>query len=102
MFARVTQLDVRAERLHEGNREIEEHVYPALRMQVGYSGSLLLANPESGKMLAITLWEDEQDMQATDEASHWFRVFGAEVTEGTVTDVERWEVYHARLAHPEP
>lgn len=102
MFARVTQLDVRSERLREGYREIEEHVYPALRMQVGYSGSLLLANPESGKMLAVTLWENEQDMQATDEASHWFRVFGAEAVEGTVTDVERYEVYQARLTHPEP
>jgi len=102
MFARVTQLDVRPERLHEGHREIEEHVIPALRMQVGYSGGLLLANPRGGKMLAVSLWEDEQKMHATDEASHWFRVFGAEVTEGTVTDVERYEVYHARLTHQEP
>ncbi len=102
MFARVTQLDVRPERLHEGHREIEEHVIPALRMQVGYSGGLLLANPGSGKMLAVTLWEDEQKMHATDEASHWFRVFGAEAFEGTVTDVENYEVYHARLTHPEP
>ena len=102
MFARVTRLDVRPERLQHGHREIEEHVIPALRMQVGYSGGLLLANPEDGKMLMVTLWEDEQDMQATDEASHWFRVFGAEVTEGTVTDVERYEVYQARLAHQEP
>ena len=44
-------------------------------------GGLLLVNPESGKVLAITLWEDEQDMQATDEASHWFRVFGADAVE---------------------
>jgi len=102
MFARVTQLDVRPERLHEGHREIEEHVIPALRMQVGYSGGLLLANPGGGKMPAVSLWEDEQKMHATDEASHWFRVFGADVTEGTVTDVENYEVYQARLTHPEP
>jgi hypothetical protein len=101
MFARVTRVDVRPELLHEGSLEIEEHVYPALRMQVGYSGGLLLANPERGKMLAITLWEKEQDMQATDEASHWFRVFSAEAVEGTITDVERYEVYQARLTHPE-
>ncbi len=102
MFARVTQLDVRPERLKEGHREIEEHVIPALKMQVGYSGGLLLANPEDGKLLAVTLWEGEQNMHATDEASHWFRVFGAEAFEGTVTDVETYEVYHARLTHPVP
>ncbi|CAN5775685.1 MAG: hypothetical protein H0T55_02160 [Rubrobacteraceae bacterium] len=102
MFARVTQLDVRPERLEEGHREIEEHVIPALRMQVGYSGGLLLANPEDGKLAAVTLWESEENMHATDEASHWFRVFGAEAFEGTVTDVETYEVLHARLTHPEP
>ena len=102
MFARVTRLDVRPERLKEGRRELEEHVIPALRMQVGYSGGLLLANPEDGKMFAVTLWESEKDMHATDEASHWFRVFGAEAFEGTVTDVETYEVFHARLTHPEP
>jgi heme-degrading monooxygenase HmoA len=102
MFARVTQFDVSPERLEQGYREIEEHVMPALRMQVGYSGLLLLANPDSGKMLAVSLWENEQMMHATDEAAHWFRVFGAEAVEGTVKDVETYEVLHARLTHPEP
>jgi hypothetical protein len=102
MFARVTQFDVRSEHLQPGYREIEEHVIPALTMQVGYSGGLILANPEDGKMLAVTLWEDKQDMQATDEASHWFRVFGAQATEGTVTGVERYEVYYAQLRYPQP
>jgi hypothetical protein len=63
---------------------------------------LLLANPVDGKLFAVTLWESEENMHATDEASHWFRVFGAEAFEGTVTDVETYEVLHARLTHPEP
>jgi hypothetical protein len=78
MFARVTKFDVSPEHLQQGHREIEGHVLPALRMQVGYSGGLLLGNRESGKMLSVTLWEEEQEMRATDEASHWFRVFGPE------------------------
>jgi len=102
MFARVTKFDVRQERLPQGYREILEHVMPAVTTQVGYSGGLILANPENGKMLTVTLWEDKRNMQATDEASHWFRVFGAQATEGTVTDVERYEVYYAQLTHPEP
>ena len=102
MYARVSQYAVHSERLEEGRRAIEEHVIPALRMQTGYSGGLLLANPESGKMLTVTLWESEQEMHATDEASHWFRAFGAEAVEGTVTDVETYEVYRARLDHSQP
>ena len=102
MFARITRFDVRSDRLQEGRDEIEEHVIPALEMQFGYNGGLLFADPESGKMVSVTLWEDEQKMHATDEAAHWFRIFGAEAFEGSVKDVETYQVYRARLAHPEP
>jgi heme-degrading monooxygenase HmoA len=102
MFARVSHFDVRSERIPQGYREIKEHVVPALEMQNGYSGGVLLANSQQGKVLAVSLWETEQDMHATDEASRWFRLFGAEAAEGTVTDVETYEVYIARLDHPEP
>jgi hypothetical protein len=102
MFARVTRFDIRPESLQQGHYQIEEHLIPALRMQKGYSGGLLLANKEDHKMLAVTLWEDEQEMHATDEASHWFRLFGAEAFDGKVKDVETYEVYRARLDHPEP
>jgi heme-degrading monooxygenase HmoA len=102
MFARVSHFDVRSERIQEGYRAIVEHVLPAVEMQKGYSGALLLANSQQGKMLAVSLWESEQEMHATDEASHWFRLFGAEAAEGNVTDVETYEVYIARLDHPQP
>jgi heme-degrading monooxygenase HmoA len=102
MFARVSHFDVRSERIQKGCRSIVEHVLPALKMQKGYSGALLLANSQQGKMLAVSLWESEQEMHATDEASQWFRLFGAEAAEGKVTDVETYEVYIARLDHPQP
>jgi heme-degrading monooxygenase HmoA len=102
MFARVSHFDVRSERIQKGYRSIVEHVLQALEMQKGYSGALLLANSQQGKMLAVSLWESEQEMHATDEASHWFRLFGAEAAEGKVTDVETYEVYIARLDHPQP
>jgi heme-degrading monooxygenase HmoA len=102
MFARVSHYEVRSELLEQGQRAIEEHLVPALRMQPGYSGGLLLGNSEEGKVLAVSLWENEQDMHATDEAAVWFRVFGAEAVEGEVTSVETYEVYRAQLTHPEP
>ncbi len=102
MFARVSHFDVRSELIKKGYRAIVEHVLPAVEMQKGYSGALLLANSQQGKMLTVSLWESEQEMHATDEASHWFRVFGAEAFDGNVKDVETYEVYRARLDHPEP
>ena len=102
MFARVSHYEVRPELLQGGQRALEEHLIPALRMQPGFSGGLLLGNPEEGKVIAVSLWESERDMHATDEASVWFRAFGAEAVGGEVTGVETYEVYRARLAHPEP
>ena len=102
MFARVTWLSVSPGHLPEGNQAIEEHLVPALRMQPGYDRGLLLADPESGKMVSVTLWEDEQKMHATDEAAHWFRIFGAEAVEGSVTGVETYEVYISQLAYQRP
>jgi hypothetical protein len=102
VFARVTQYNVSPEHLRQGRHAVEDHVVPALRMQVGYTGGLLLGNPESGKMLTVSLWETEQEMHATDEAAYWFRAFGAEEAGGTVADVEMYEVYRARLTHPQP
>ncbi len=102
MFPRVTQYDVSPKRLQQGRRAFEEHVVPALRMQSGYNSGLLLGNPESGKMLTVSLWENEEAMHTTDEAAYWFRAFGAEEADGTVADVETYEVYRARLTHPRP
>jgi hypothetical protein len=50
----------------------------------------------------VPLWEDEQEIHTTDEASRWFRTFGAEAFDGKVKDVEPYEVFRARLDHPEP
>ena len=101
MFARVSQYAVKPELLQQGRRAVEDHVVPALRMQPGYSGGLLLGNPQSGKVLTVSLWETEDAMHATDEASYWFRTFGAEAAGGAVADVETYEVYRARLTHPQ-
>jgi heme-degrading monooxygenase HmoA len=102
VFARVTLGKALPERLDQMTREIMEHVLPALRMQDGFAGALVLADRGSGKVLAVTLWESEQAMNATEEAAHWLRVFSAEAAGGEVTGLERYEVVSSvvRPAHP--
>ena len=95
MFARVTLGKALPERLDQMTREIIEHVLPALRMQDGFAGALVLTDRGSGKVLAVTLWESEQAMNATEEAAHWLRVFSAEAAGGEVTGLERYEVVSA-------
>ena len=99
MFARVSTYEAHPEQLDEMNSEGVEHVLPALRKQDGFSGGLVLADRETGKVLAVTLWESEQAMEATEDASYWLRAFGAESGGGTVRSVERYEVFFSAVEH---
>jgi len=79
-----------------------EHVLPALRQQDGFSGALVLVERASGKVLGLTLWENEQAMNATEEAAYWLRVFSAEAAGGMITDVERYEVIFSEVKGARP
>jgi len=97
MFARVSTYEGRPEQLDEMHHEGVEHVLPALEMQNGFSGGLVLADRQSGRVLAVTLWESEQAMNATEDASHWMRIFSAESGGGTVNSVQRYEVLFSAI-----
>ena len=97
MFARVSTYEGRPEQLDEMHHEGMEHVLPALEMQDGFSGGLLLADRQSGKVMAVTLWESEQAMDATEDASHWLRIFSAQSSGGTISSVQRYEVFFASI-----
>ena len=97
MFARVSTYESRPEQLDEMHHEGLEHVLPALEMQDGFSGGLVLADRQSGKFLVVTLWESDQAMDATEDASHWLRIFGAESGGGTISSVQRYEVFFSAI-----
>jgi hypothetical protein len=82
--------------------EIEEHALPALRRQDGFAGAIVLVERASGKVLAVTLWESKQAMDATEEAAYWLRVFGAEAASGMVRTVERYEVFVSEVVGARP
>ena len=102
MFARVSTYEGRPEQLDEMHQEGMEHVLPALEMQDGFSGGLVLADRQSGKVLVVTLWESEQALDATEDASHWLRIFGAQSRGGTISSVERYEVFYAAVQEASP
>jgi heme-degrading monooxygenase HmoA len=97
VFARVSEVEARPEQIDEMKREGLEHILPALKMQNGFNGGLVLADRQSGNVLAVTLWESEQAMEATEEAAHWLAAFGAEAAGGELKDVERYEVFFAEV-----
>src|SRR5215210_2620730 len=49
-----------------------------------------LANRRSGEIAAVTLWESEEALHATEGASYWLLAFSAEAAGGEVTGLERY------------
>ena len=97
MFARVSTFEGDTEQVDELIRYAEERVLPALEELDGFSGILGLADRQSGKVVAVTLWESEQAMRASEDAANQLRDDSAEATSETIAGVERYEVTFAEL-----
>src|SRR5215217_1870018 len=63
-----------------------------LRQMNGYKGSYAFIDRQSGKAIAITLWESEEAMQRTEEALRPLRKELAEGLSGNTVDLEHYEV----------
>jgi heme-degrading monooxygenase HmoA len=92
MFARVSAFQGPPDQTVEGIRVAREQILPAARLQDGFKGIYLLFDRESGKSLSITLWETEEDMNASEEAASRVRTVSAEAAGETIIGVERYEV----------
>ena len=53
---------------------------------------IALGDRQSGKLIGVALWEDEEALRATKEAASRIRDGVGDATGGTVADVEEHEV----------
>ncbi|HEY6836805.1 MAG TPA: hypothetical protein VI142_10210 [Gaiellaceae bacterium] len=91
MHARVTTLHGSPSDLEAGVDTFRTQVMPFTKEHG--SGAILLVDRESGDTLAITLWPDEQAMQASEDSANSLRAEAADAM--GVTDeptVGRYEV----------
>jgi len=72
MFARLLRIKTNIERIDEAAKLFEERVIPLCKNQNGYKGAYFLTDRKTGVSIPITLWENEEDMLAT-ESSHFFQ-----------------------------
>jgi quinol monooxygenase YgiN len=92
MHARVTSLDGSPDDVDTGIASFRENVVPFTKEQGG-KGSMLLVDRASGKAVAITLWEDEEALQASEERANQLRAEAADDLGATQAPaVERYEV----------
>ncbi|MFP5361355.1 MAG: antibiotic biosynthesis monooxygenase [Thermoleophilia bacterium] len=68
MHARVTRIKAAADLLDEMVRQFEQQTVPVLEGLDGYTGYVLLGDRASGVAMAITYWESEEALRASEDA----------------------------------
>lgn len=92
MHARVTSLSGSPDGVDAGIADFNERIVPFTHEQGG-KGGILLVDRQTGRALAITLWEDEQALSASDARANELRANVAEEMQATVQPtVDRYEV----------
>lgn len=71
MFARLTIVQVNIDKLDETRKIYEESVIPAQKLERGFRGSYLLSDRKTGKGIAITLWDSEEDAIANEQSGFY-------------------------------
>ncbi len=91
MFARVSRYEVPREMLAKDIAGVE-----ATKKRVaaipGSVGMYYLVDPDSGKTMAITLWESEQAMRESEAAASRVREETSAAVSSTLIAVERYDV----------
>jgi heme-degrading monooxygenase HmoA len=81
------------ERLDQTVRQFEEDHLPAIERQPGYTGVVVMLDRTSGRAAAITFWETEADMRASDQLAEEARAaVEAAVQAEREPIVDRYEV----------
>ena len=93
MHARVTMISGSPDQAEQGIASFRDDTLPAIKEEIGGRGGVLLIDRESGNAMAITLWEDEAAMRASEERANELRRAASEELGATEQPrVERYEV----------
>src|SRR5687767_9960741 len=94
MHARLNRIDASSERIDDAARRAEEVLLPLLQGMDGFRGFTALADRSTGAQVAISYWESEEAMRASEEAVRQPRKAAVEAAGGRSDDVvvERYEV----------
>ena len=71
MFARLTIVQVKVDKVDETRKIFEESVIPAAKSQKGYRGGYLLTDRKTGKGISLTLWDSEGDAIANEQSGYY-------------------------------
>ena len=94
MVSRVAFLEVPPDRIADVQPVVRDVVDAALRDEDGYVGYLVLGDPGSGRVIGITLWQNEAARAKSDPKAAQLRPEVEQATGGTMRAVEGYEVLY--------
>ncbi|MFC2157621.1 antibiotic biosynthesis monooxygenase family protein [Acidobacteriota bacterium] len=71
MFARVTSMNIKKDRIDKAIEIYYDSVIPAAKNQTGFLGAYLLIDRETGKGISITSWKSEGDARANEDNQYY-------------------------------
>jgi heme-degrading monooxygenase HmoA len=71
MFARMTIMPIKLDRIDEAIRLYKKSVIPEAKRQAGFLGTCLLTDRQAGKGIAVTFWKDEKTALANEESRYY-------------------------------
>ena len=92
MFGRMTTIEGSPETVEPAVAMLRDEVAPGVRQMDGFKGMIALADRSTGKMMAVTLWETEDAMKASEEGANRLRASTSDATSARIASVERLEV----------
>jgi heme-degrading monooxygenase HmoA len=93
MHARMTVMEGTPDRMDAAASQIEDDVLPLLRQQDGFKGFTVMGDRSTGKVVAVSFWESEQALKASDDAVRASRERSAQAVGASAGPrVEHYEV----------
>ena len=91
MFARIVRYQVDPDRCDEALEALEE---AALQIGdiAGITGGYVMVDGDSGRLVTVTLWEDQAAMEASEVKASRLRQDALRAVEGDIESVERLRV----------
>lgn len=71
MFARVTIVQMRKDKVDDAINLYRDSVVPASKLQKGYKDIYLLTDPDTGKGISIAIWDTEDDAVANEQSGYY-------------------------------
>ena len=91
MLARVARYEVDRERIDEAVQAFGEAAGEIEQLD-GFAGGYVLIDPDDGRTLTLTLWENATVLENSERVAARFRRQAADAVGGSVLSVEKFDV----------